>query len=833
MLDAALSYAEHGYQVFPCEPGAALPVGNTHAEPLPLHDTQAAVEFLRRFRPKGPWVLTSIVPDGKTTTRTFAAAADASAWIEARQGRENVYFHVNPTTKPLASKASKEEIACLDWLYVDLDPRAGEEFADERTRILAVLQASPKKPTIIIDSGGGFQAFWRLQPSNKLQIHGNVARAEELEAFNIQLERDFDADHCHNVDRIMRLPGTINLPTAKKRTKGRLPALATVVEWNDFAYPIEQFTPAPRVQQHPPAAPTDSPRGVNLIGSRPQVLARMPEVVGVEELRAWARQHGKMIPDRCLAIIATGQDPIEPSKFPSRSEAVFAVVCALLRAEVPDEMIVAVLTGPSAIAESLREKSDPPAEARRQIAHARAKGVRPGNFHSTDDGHAKRLRLNVAGLCRFVVEWGKFICDTGKKWEIDPAGVRMLAETEDITKQLLIEAAEADDKDVRQAKMDEAKSTESLRSKNNAVALLKAQPGIAISSRLLDNHPMLLNCANGVLDLKTGELLPYSADMLLTKCLPWPYLKGASCTRLRQFLAEVLPDEETVHFVQRLFGYYLTGSTIEQILVFCYGLGANGKSIFVRVLLALLGEYAIQSPMTMLLESQNERHSTELADLRGVRLTACTETPAGQGWNEPLVKQLTGSDKIRARKLYQDHEEFEPTHKIIVVGNYRPRVKGSDLGIWRRLKMIPFERTFSDGQKDPHLLDKLLAEMPGILAWAVEGCLLWQRSGLGSSQKIVEATSTYKNESDVLGPFLFECCVLGPDARAPRPAMYAAFVKWMDEQGYKRPPSPQAFAEMLRSRGFDDSGTMRVAGKSKPVWRGVGMLDGQTTLRAL
>jgi putative DNA primase/helicase len=237
--------------------------------------------------------------------------------------------------------------------------------------------------------------------------------------------------------------------------------------------------------------------------------------------------------------------------------------------------------------------------------------------------------------------------------------------------------------------------------------------------------------------------------------------------------------------------------------------------------------------MTMLLETQSERHSTELADLRGVRLTACTETPAGQAWNEPLVKQLTGSDKIRARKLYQDHEEFEPTHKIIVVGNYRPRVKGSDLGIWRRLKLIPFERTFADRKRDPHLLEKLLAEMPGILAWAVDGCLLWQQEGLGSSQKIVEATSAYRDESDVLGPFLLECCVVNPDARAIRPAMYAAFVRWMEEQGYKRPPSPQAFAEMMRCRGFDDTGTMRVAGKSKPVWRGVGLLAGQTAMPAM
>jgi len=222
-------------------------------------------------------------------------------------------------------------------------------------------------------------------------------------------------------------------------------------------------------------------------------------------------------------------------------------------------------------------------------------------FHNTDDGHAKRLLVHVKGRCHFVVEWLKFIYDTGKKWELDPAGVRILAETEAITKQLVIEAAETDDKDVRQAKVDEAKSTESLRSKTNAVALLKAQQEIAISSRELDTHPMLLNCNGEVVDLENGKVLPYSSSLHLTKCLPWPYLKGAPRKRWLQFLAEVLPDDETVNYVQRLIAYYLTGSTVEQILVFCYGLGANGKTIFIRVLLALLGEYAIQSPMTMLL----------------------------------------------------------------------------------------------------------------------------------------------------------------------------------------------------------------------------------------
>jgi hypothetical protein len=190
---------------------------NTKPELPPSHDTKAAINFLKKFRPGGPWVLTSIVPDGRTTTRTFDAAkwTEAAKWIEERQGKENIYYNLNPTRRAIDSKSSKEDIARMEFLHVDIDPRAGEDPEEEKERALKLLKAFVPPPSFIIDSGGGVQALWRLKPSDKLEIQGSVAKAQELEAYNIQLEKVFQADHCHNVDRIMRLPGTINLPTAK------------------------------------------------------------------------------------------------------------------------------------------------------------------------------------------------------------------------------------------------------------------------------------------------------------------------------------------------------------------------------------------------------------------------------------------------------------------------------------------------------------------------------------------------------------------------------------------------------------------------------------------
>lgn len=358
------------------------------------HDTQQSIEFLRKWSP-GPWVLTAIIPDGKTETLTFNPEQwqKAAEWIEARQGTKNIYFHVNPVRQALNVKASKEDVARLEWLHIDIDPRAGEDFEEERQRALKLLQEHDPKPTVIVDSGGGFQGFWRLTPDPKLEINGKVGKAQELEAYNIQLEKVFGADHCHNVDRIMRLPGTVNVPNAKKIKKGREPRVAELVEWNEGAeYPIEKFVAAPRVQTGDTGL-ASSPSKVRITGNVPDI--------GTEELREWAQEHGKAINDHTLALIATGQDPLDPTKYESRSEALFKVCCDLIRAEVPDEMIFAVITGSNEISASVREKPNWESYALRQIERAKEEAVDPW-LRILNEKHA--VIADIGGKCRIISE---------------------------------------------------------------------------------------------------------------------------------------------------------------------------------------------------------------------------------------------------------------------------------------------------------------------------------------------------------------------------------------------------------------------------------------------
>lgn len=328
-------------------------------------DTAEAVAFLEKWSPEGAWILTAIVPDGgRTFTDTFMGAkraTAATAFIDKHQGENNLYFMVNPARGPLRNKAKKTDVDRVEWLHVDVDPRVGEEIVEERRRILKKLQSYEPAPTVIIDSGGGFQAFWKLE--EPFQVGGDEGKASEIEAFNQQLEILLGGDHCFNVDRIMRLPGTVNVPGEKKRRKGRTASLSSlmVADWKNV-YPLKRFTPAARLQ-------TSS--GLADRGPAVKISGNLRRLDSVDDLPDKVSMRTKM-------LIVQGDDPDDPTKYKSRSEALFAVCCELVRAEVDDDTIAAVLLDPDfGISASVLDKRRPEEYAARQIAQARENAINP------------------------------------------------------------------------------------------------------------------------------------------------------------------------------------------------------------------------------------------------------------------------------------------------------------------------------------------------------------------------------------------------------------------------------------------------------------------------
>ena len=279
---------------------------------------------------------------------------------------------------------------------------------------------------------------------------------------------------------------------------------------------------------------------------------------------------------------------------------------------------------------------------------------------------------------------------------------------------------------------------------------------------------------------------------------------SGDCPTWRQFIDEVTGgDKELESYLQRMVGYALTGSTQEHALFFLYGTGANGKSVFVNTLATILGDYATNAPMDTFMETRTDRHPTDMAGLRGARFVAAIETEQGKRWAESKLKNLTGGDKISARFMRQDFFEFFPQFKLFVAGNHKPAIRNIDEAMKRRLHLIPFTITVPPERRDKSLQQKLLAERDGILAWAVQGCLDWQRHGrLSPPQRVVDATEEYFEAEDALGRWLDERCVREPNAKSLTAELFNDWKLWAEAAG-EFTGSQKRFADLLLTRGMD------------------------------
>jgi len=363
-------------------------------------DSTAAVDFLLRWAPSGPWVLTAIQPDRKgIATRTFRPKEEAALrrWLDDFNGKRNIYFHVNPPIRDLSKKAEREDIDRVEWLHVDIDPRAGEDVELEQRRALELLTTKLPRgvpaPTVVIFSGGGYQGFWRL--AEPLPVGGDLVKAEDAKRYNQQLEVLFGADNCHNIDRIMRLPGTVNLPDARKLKKGRVPALARLLEFvGERVYPLSVFTPAPAVQMAGETGFSSTRPNETTV----RISGNIERIADVAELDQWS------VPDRVKVIIVQGTHPDETKQGDnSRSSWLFDVVCNLVRCQVPDDVIFSIVTDPDfGISESVLDKgANAEKYALRQIERAKEEAVHP-LLRMLNEKHA--VIGNLGGRCLVIEE---------------------------------------------------------------------------------------------------------------------------------------------------------------------------------------------------------------------------------------------------------------------------------------------------------------------------------------------------------------------------------------------------------------------------------------------
>nr|MDP9479407.1 phage/plasmid primase, P4 family [Actinomycetota bacterium] len=447
-----------------------------------------------------------------------------------------------------------------------------------------------------------------------------------------------------------------------------------------------------------------------------------------------------------------------------------------------------------------------------------------GVYLCTDTGNAERLADRHGANLRYCYPWGKWLVYDGTRWRVDDRGA-VVRLAKDAARSIFEEAKEAPGDEAAKRLGKWASSSLSESKLRAMISLAQSEPGIPVLPEEMDASPDLLNVLNGTIDLRTGELREHRREDLITKLAPVEYDPDAPAPAWTQTLERVLPAPEVRAFFKKLCGYALTGGVSEHILPVLYGTGANGKSTILNALLEAAGEYGMQAAPDLLI-AKRSGHPTEVADLFGMRLVASIEVEDGRRLAEALVKSLTGGDKVRARRMRQDFWQFDPTHTAFLCTNHKPEIRGTDNAIWRRIRLIPFTETIPPAEQDKKLPEKLRSELPGILAWAVEGCLEWRREGLHAPEAVRKATAGYRSEMDVIGAFLRDECEAGRDYKASFKAVYDRYEEWCTEGGEKA-EARRKFNARLKERGqFTDR---RSGPGGSYEWHGLQLLKKQNS----
>jgi len=424
------------------------------------------------------------------------------------------------------------------------------------------------------------------------------------------------------------------------------------------------------------------------------------------------------------------------------------------------------------------------------------------HYDRTDTGNAHRLYDRCNGEIRYSYARKKWYYWTGKVWTLDDTG-EVKKYTDLVLADMKAQAFEMDNEEERDRFLKFVNTCGNSNRKNAMITETQHLEGIPILPDQMDAYQEYLNCQNGIVNLRNGELMPHSPEFMMTKmCLAEYDTSSKKPTRWLKFLDEVCNgDQSLVRYLQKCVGYSLTGSNREQCAFFLYGIGNNGKSTFLETIADMLGGYAANAQPDTLMTKRNDAGggaNSDIARLKSIRFVTTEEPSEGVRLNEGLVKQLTGGGRVTCRFLFGDEFEYEPEFKIWIATNHKPVIRGTDIGIWRRIRLIPFEVNIPKEKVDKNLKYKLREEMPQILHWAVEGVQMYAREGLDMPDAVKRATDEYKSEMDLLQAFTDSCIEIDYTVAVGIPAneLYAAYVRWAEKNNEYVMTSRKFFSEI-------------------------------------
>jgi putative DNA primase/helicase len=447
--------------------------------------------------------------------------------------------------------------------------------------------------------------------------------------------------------------------------------------------------------------------------------------------------------------------------------------------------------------------------------YLRLQQLQKGLLQFTDTTNAYRLMTEYGKDIRYNALWKKWLVWNGTHWELDNGylihdrGLKMIR---GIYEELLKTSDIRDRLDIEKHAM----QSESARRRKALIEVAAWIPELNIITDSLDTNPWLFNVRNGTIDLKTGEIREPNPDDLITRIANVTYDPKADCPAWKKFIMEIMDyNTELIHFIQNAAGWAITGDTSEQTMFILFGTGANGKSTFLNTIMNILGDYAIATPTETFMKKIGDQITNDIARLRGTRFVTTTEAEHGKRLSEPLIKQITGNDRMTARFLYGEFFNFVPTFKIWMATNYKPVIKGTDHGIWRRIKLIPFITRIEEERQDKHLEQKLMEEASGILNWLIEGAMRWCKEGLKTPNVIISATAEYRAEMDIIGNFLKECCIQKDGVSIKARELFKCYQEWCNEN------NERAVCERILGLRLKELGISQKRSNDGRYWQGI------------
>jgi putative DNA primase/helicase len=424
-------------------------------------------------------------------------------------------------------------------------------------------------------------------------------------------------------------------------------------------------------------------------------------------------------------------------------------------------------------------------------------------FPENDYGNAQRFAQHYKHIARYAYDNSTWFIWNDQQWKADNSGAAVrLAKT--VPSHILREAEQVGG-DKASNRIKHAFRTGAANKLMAMLALATSEPGMPSLTGDFDQDPMKVNTPSGIIDLTNGNLLAHNPELMQSMITAVPYSSTAACPRWLTFIDQICQGSaELSRYLQQLAGYSLTGMISEHIFIYCYGGGRNGKSTFLNTIIKIFGDYAGSAPPNLLVSKRNDPHPTELAFLRKLRMALGGEVKPGERLDEGKLKHLTGGEKITAREMRADFSQFTPTHTLWLAGNTKLKIYATDLGMWERIKLIPFKAIFKDGTRDAKLPEKLLAEGPGILNWCVQGCVDWYEHGFIQPDAVTTATNEYKADENLFQQWLDERTEAGPH-RVPHKELRQNYIMWCDDNAIKNPASTRAFTNAMREAGYERS----------------------------